>query len=274
MTDATTPSFGLLGFLRNMMPTRTHTLERVRLPASPEIVYAIGDVHGCLGLLRQLESSIVADAAGSSGEKLIVMLGDYVDRGPHSAQVLDHLLAPPPRGFERRCITGNHDRALLEFLADPAAGEGWLEFGGEATLASYGIDVNHMTPRERAPARLAQRLAAAVPVEHYSFLAGLPGLIETPDYIFVHAGLRPGVRLADQSDADLIWIRDGYAADYAEFNHTVVHGHTPVETPFFRPQSHRSGYRGFATGRLTAVRLAVNKPPIFLSTDDASTIAD
>jgi serine/threonine protein phosphatase 1 len=140
----------------------------------------------------------------------------------------------------------------------------WLEFGGDATLASYGVNVEAL--RALPAGRMKALLAAHVPDEHRSFLAGLAASAVTPDYVFVHAGLRPGVGLDSQTEADLLWYRDAFEADFAEFGKVVVHGHSPV------PEPHVARWRigidtgAFATGRLSAVRLSANKPPLLIVT--------
>ncbi|HWA17674.1 MAG TPA: metallophosphoesterase family protein [Devosia sp.] len=243
---------------------------RLKLATTPDVLYAIGDVHGCLAQLQDVERQIVADAASLAGDKLIVVLGDLVDRGPNSAEVLDHLLRRPPAGFRRICLAGNHDDMMLAFLDAPRRHMDWLEFGGDATLRSYGVDVEAL--RLLSDTRMKSVLAAHVPNEHKALLAGLPALVATPDYVFAHAGVRPGVAIDAQADADLLWYRDGFEADFAEFAQLVVHGHIPVADPHISP--HRIGIDtgAYATGRLTAVRLTANKPPLLLATKRAGRV--
>lgn len=192
------------------------------------------------------------------------MLGDYVDRGPRSAQVLDHLLEPPPAGFRRVALRGNHEQVLLDFLASPRRGESWLDFGAEATLASYGADPL-VARRGALPAAAA--LEALMPIEHREFLANLPTLLTVPGYAFVHAGLAPGVPLVRQNDADLIWIREPFlSADPLAEGLVVVHGHTPGRDPVVTPARICVDTAAFATGRLTAVRIPAEGEPRFIAT--------
>ena len=232
-------------------------LPRLTAAQRPALIYAIGDVHGCLDQLQALEARIVADAAGTAGDKWIVMLGDYVDRGPRSAQVLDHLIAPPPAGFSRISLRGNHDQAMLSALEDPRALDSWIGWGIESTLGSYGLGPSQMAELA-APGRAATRqqlLQAHIPDEHVAFLRNLPVLLSVPGYIFVHAGLRPGVATAQQRDRDLMWIRGEFLDAGYDFGATVVHGHTPVDAPELTP--HRIGIDTgcYASGILTAVRI-------------------
>lgn len=231
--------------------------ERLIAAQRPTLIYAIGDVHGCLGPLRTLEARIVADAAGEPDEKWIVMLGDYVDRGPQSAQVLDHLMTPPPPGFRRICLRGNHEEAMLAALETGDGLDNWLAFGSEATLASYGMSATQiamLASRGRTSSKL-QALQAHVPEEHIDFLRRLPVLLSVPGYVFVHAGLRPGVTLYQQRDRDLLWIRGEFLDTDHDFGAVVVHGHTPEDEPFIGMRRVGIDTGCFASGRLTAVRV-------------------
>lgn len=225
---------------------------RVVLAEEPAAIYAIGDVHGHLELLRALEALIVEDAESIPGEKWIVMLGDYVDRGPASAQVIDHLLGTPPVGFIRFCIAGNHEAEMVNFMRSPSAGSAWLTFGGHETLRSYGIAEERIVGSRR---RLQQLVASHVPDEHLAFIAGLPVMIETPNFVFVHAGIRPGVATAEQSLQDLLWYRDDFAERYDELGKTVVHGHTIRDEVLLSPGRIAVDTGAFLTGRLSAVKL-------------------
>ena len=136
-----------------------------RLMAEPSdcaAIYAIGDVHGCLDALLELEKRIVEDADAIEGRKLIVMLGDYVDRGPQSATVLYHLIAPPPAGFERVCLRGNHDDAFLAFLEGDPAGDWVLDHGAVETFQSYGVEIDSDGPRAIHPLRTAPPFRIAI----------------------------------------------------------------------------------------------------------------
>lgn len=222
-------------------------------------VYAIGDVHGCLDELLALEHVIARDAEELPGHKLIVMLGDYVDRGSASAQVLDHLVAAPPLGFERICLTGNHEMVMLDYLEERIGLAGWLAMGAEPTLLSYGIDHAHLREIYRDDRRMDDVIRAAIPAAHAAFLRSLPIMIETPSFVFVHAGIRPELPLERQSDRDLVFIREDFYRAAHLLTRYVVHGHTPVD------EARREGMRvdidtgAFFSGRLTALRLWQNK---------------
>ena len=162
----------------------------------------------------------------------IIYLGDYVDRGPHSAEVIDLVLG---QMAARRvyALRGNHDQFLIDFLAGADGGTFavWMDNGGFATLASYGIgqEAALRAFSREGTAALRETLLAEMPAAHARFLAGLPHMVRLGDYAFVHAGVRPGVRLERQSAADLLWIRDEFLGSDAQFGAVVVHGHTVSE---------------------------------------------
>lgn len=207
---------------------------RLEFDFRPAAIYAIGDVHGCLDQLLALEAQIAADAAGVPGEKWLVTLGDYIDRGPQPAAVIAHVMGAAPEGFRRFALVGNHEQLLLDFLGNPAANLDWLEWGGLATAASYGlVDDSHAW--RRRPQDFARRLEPLIPARHVSWLQDLPTCLVVPGFFFVHAGIRPGVPLAAQDDEDLIWIRAPFLKARLATDLTVVHGHTPVDAPEFVP---------------------------------------
>lgn len=232
----------------------------------PAAVYAVGDVHGCHGRLVDLERAIAADAAAIEGEKWLVTLGDYIDRGSESAAVIEHLLAPPPTGFRRFCLRGNHEQMMLDFFRDPARYAYWLGEGGIRTIASYGIEVPAGIATDRFLAALAERIEARIPDRHLSFIDTLPMLLSLPGWVFVHAGLRPGVGLEQQDDSDLVWIREAFLDGPGLPGVRVVHGHTPTREPVVTPVRIGIDTHCFSTGRLTALRVMPDGTTKLLST--------
>jgi serine/threonine protein phosphatase 1 len=206
---------------------------RLRFESRPAAIYAIGDVHGCLDQLIALEAQIVADAAAIAGEKWLVTLGDYVDRGPQPAAVIDRMMGPAPAGFRRFSLIGNHEQLLLDFLDNPPAALDWLEWGGMATAASYGLRDDGSASWRVRPDDFARRLRPLIPDAHLDWLQNLPTCLAVPGFLFVHAGIRPGIPLAAQDDQDLIWIRAPFLNARLPGEPTIVHGHTPVEVPEF-----------------------------------------
>jgi serine/threonine protein phosphatase 1 len=219
-------------------------------------VYAIGDIHGRLDLLAALEGEIAADLSRSRPRRsVVVYLGDYIDRGPDSARVLDHLLDRPPPADRVVHLLGNHEDALLAFLDDAGAGAAWMSFGGRETLRSYGALPDRGPP---APAWLVEAqdaLERAMPRRHRDFLAGLALRHAEGGYLFVHAGLRPDVPLDRQKREDLIWIREEFLRSEADYGCVVVHGHSIRREPEIRPNRIGIDTGACFTGRLTAVVL-------------------
>lgn len=218
-------------------------------------VYAIGDVHGRLDLLEDLEAMIVRHAARHpGGRRVLVFVGDYIDRGYESRRVVDRLIAGPPEGFERVCLRGNHEDFLLQFLTEGRDAEMWLANGGRETLMSYGVAV---PPGGRLDLQaLRVELAEAIPAEHLAFFEGLGLIHYEGDYAFVHAGVRPGVPLDEQDAHDLMWIRDTFLDANDDWGRVVVHGHTPTPAPQVRANRIGIDTGAYATGRLTCLVLA------------------
>lgn len=222
-----------------MVPKRSGDTAGGPTAAVPERtrVYAVGDCHGRLDLLCLLEEAILDDAEAHPAErKVVVYLGDYVDRGPDSSGVIDHLTAAPLKGFESVHLLGNHEAMMLEFLhVGEAAGLTWLFNGGEETLASYGLDVKALRGKEKPLARLREGLKERLPENHRDFLEGLDRWHREGDYLFVHAGLRPGLPLERQDPEDLIWIREPFLNSPEDHGCVVVHGHSPDRRPVEKP---------------------------------------
>lgn len=211
-------------------------------------LYAIGDIHGCLSLLHEVHDKILDDAAGApESRKLVVYLGDYVDRGPDSKGVIDLLVENPlpaaAPDVETVFLLGNHEAMMLEFMDDVRAGPGWLLNGGVATLRSYGVGLASSSIRVPDLPLLQEALSEALPQSHRQFLLTLRHNYAAGDYLFVHAGVRPGVPLEDQDPDDLIWIRDEFLYSSHDHGRMVVHGHTPSEAV-----QHRANRIGIDTG--------------------------
>lgn len=230
-----------------------------RAPAVPTgtRLYAIGDVHGRVDLLRELESLILEDLAAARApvRPYLVTIGDYVDRGFESRQVLDHLIRNPLDGFARVLLLGNHDRWLLDFVNGAPVGEAWLAYGGDATLASYGVALDRTLPE---PERLEAARAALLerfPLEHRRLLDELELAFGFGDYFFCHAGIRPGVPLDAQEEADLLWIREPFLSYPGEHEKIVVHGHTAENEPVVRHNRIGIDTGAVWTGRLTCLVL-------------------
>ncbi len=217
-------------------------------------VYAIGDIHGRYDLLQDMHEKIAEDAAESAAAtRVIVYLGDYVDRGLRSRDVIDYLLGDPMPDFECIHLLGNHEFAMREFLDDAEYGFNWLGFGGETTLLSYGVT---MTPRQVTAKGLEearQQFRGLIPASHVEFLDGLRLYHVEDDYLFIHAGVRPGTPLERQDPHDLIWIRDEFLDSTIDHGRLVVHGHSIVRRPEIRSNRICVDTGAYATGQLTAL---------------------
>lgn len=237
---------------------------RISLNLDDTVVYAVGDVHGCHHELIQLEKQIFADDEYAHYKKLIVMLGDYIDRGPKSAHVIDHLMKTPPSGFKRLCLLGNHEDALLDFVDERIAYEQWLHFGAQKTLESYGLDLQYLEMICKDKKKLSRMIADLIPSAHIRFLRSLPIIAASTQIVFAHAGIRPGISLGKQCSRDLLYIRDDLFKHTNALTHLVVHGHTPVPTVDL-PAEKRIDVdtEAHRTGRLSAVRLFRNEQKLF-----------
>ncbi len=233
------------------------------------LVYAVGDIHGHTDALRPLLRELKEDAARSrpAERPLLIFLGDYVDRGPDSRGVIDAILALEADGpFEVVSLKGNHEDALARMLRDTDFGANWIANWGEATLRSYGVEVPRYGREAEEAARVQTELAAALPASHRDFLGRCVMSVTVGDYLFVHAGLRPGVPLAEQADRDLIWIRYDFLESDADFGKVVVHGHTPSNRPELKPNRIGIDTGVYYSGVLTAVRLQGTEQRIIQAT--------
>ncbi len=217
-------------------------------------VYAVGDIHGRADLLRAINRMIREDAAAApTARKIVVYLGDYVDRGDASCAVIDCLIDEKLPGFEHVHLLGNHEDSMLRFLGDLQIGPAWLAYGGAATLRSYGV----VPPSsDRGLARVQSELRDKLPQRHLDFLRRLPLSHVEGDYCFVHAGMRPGVALDAQAPQDLLWIRDEFLDSTADFGKIVVHGHSITDEPDVQLNRIGIDTGAYASGRLTCLALA------------------
>jgi serine/threonine protein phosphatase 1 len=217
-------------------------------------LYAIGDIHGRADLLAQVFARIDASCVDIVADKAIhVFLGDYVDRGPRSREVLD-LLIRRRLQYPLVCLKGNHEQYLLEFLNNPAVLDEWRRFGGLDTLLSYGLAPS-LKPDGQESIVLSSNLNRALPESHRLFLNSLALSFTCGGFFFVHAGVRPGIALARQAQEDLLSIRDDFLLYEEAYEKVVVHGHTPVVKPDVRANRINIDTGAYATGRLTCLML-------------------
>lgn len=227
-------------------------IELVQAPATlptGQRVYAIGDVHGCLDRLVAMHEAIAEDlAARPVDETILIHLGDLVDRGPESAQVVEWLLAGPPVPAPRIInLMGNHEQMMLSALAtrEEGAADLWMRNGGADSLHSWGIPRTAQQPE----------WACRIPIPHLLFLRDLELYQRVGPYLFVHAGVRPGVPLRLQTRQDLLWIREPFLSSKQDHGAVVVHGHTPKREPTVRPNRIGIDTGAVIGGALTCVVL-------------------
>lgn len=220
-------------------------------------VYAFGDVHGRLDLLDRLAVMIAQDLDTSPvRHPILVGLGDYIDRGPNSAGVIDTLCKGPVRGVDQVFMRGNHEQLLLDFLDDPSRyGPTWLQVGALATLKSYGVSARADVGSRSDFKPIRDALAANIPAAHLDLIREMPVWHAVGDYLFVHAGVRRGVPIERQSFDDLLWLRYEPADQDEPFEQVVVHGHTPVTEPFIGRYRINVDTGAYASNRLTCVIL-------------------
>lgn len=224
------------------------------------LVYAIGDIHGRNDLLVELLKDIKQDCGPrvrtGDDRAVLVFLGDYVDRGGHSRQVIEHVMALRDSGvYEVHALKGNHEEAFLRFLGEAEFGPAWAQHGGAETLTSYGVKAPTPRADDEQWVEAHASFVQAVPVSHQQFLSSLELTASFGDYLFVHAGVRPGIKLADQIEHDLLWIRGDFLKHRKRFEKRVVHGHTPATAPEILPNRICVDTGAYASGLLTAIRL-------------------
>ena len=217
-------------------------------------VYCIGDIHGRADLLLQLHAMILSDTAGYEGRRIVVYLGDYIDRGQQSRQVIELLLEQSLPGFESVFLLGNHEHSMLGFIDSPQVYAGWLSFGGRETLNSYGIPVAYIPTIGEVP-QLAEHLDRNLPDTHRAFIQNCASEWRCGSYYFVHAGIRPGVALDSQTLEDQLWIRDEFLSSTMNHGAIVVHGHSISTQAELLPNRIGIDTGAFMSGVLTCLVL-------------------
>ncbi len=216
------------------------------------IGYAVGDIHGCVELLEDLIQTLETKGRRGKLRPILIFLGDYIDRGPDSRAVIDLLLSERLNAFETYFLRGNHEASMLRFIDGRDPDGEWLVHGGADTLASYGVETPLRRPSRSALVSIRSQLRDSLPPAHLAFLRSLRLWVIKGDYLFVHAGVDPRKPLADQTEADLLWIRDAFLTSKRHFAYCVVHGHTPNRTPVITPSRINLDTGAYSTGVLTA----------------------
>lgn len=227
-----------------------------RKPSLPDgiRIYALSDIHGCADLLQQMFTVIDRDLKTIGSKRAIhLFLGDYIDRGPDSCRTID-LLVERGRKHESVFLKGNHEAFLFDVLKNPARLQEWKQFGGLQTLTSYGLRPS-LNPDPAEQSELIAQLAMTIPTHQRKFFDSLRLRFVCGDFFFVHAGVRPGVALANQTEEDLLWIRDEFLSSEEHFGKYIVHGHTPVQGPDIRSNRINIDTGAYATGNLTLLTI-------------------
>ncbi len=238
---------------KKAMPSRP--IDTATVPDGQRI-YAIGDIHGRNDLLLQLLAQIEADsAARGAAEMLIIFLGDLVDRGPDSAGVIETAMHLQASGCNVRFLKGNHEEVFINACREREAKtiRFFLRIGGEETILSYPISRGEYLALDMA--ELGERLESLIPKDHVAFLDSFENMIIVGDYAFVHAGIRPGVPLADQKNSDLRWIRDEFVGQKGDLEKVIVYGHTIYSDVDERGSRIGIDTGAYETGKLTALAL-------------------
>lgn len=233
---------------------------------SGERIYAIGDIHGRYDLLRLLLDKIEAHSSAlpPTHSLYVIFVGDLVDRGPQSAEVLAMLYDLNTKTDHVIVLLGNHEEAMLKALdGDMDALRGWLAVGGKDTLNSFGIAPQRA---DEASRDYLQRARAAIPREWIAWLRKLPLSVQSGDYYFVHAGVRPGVSLQRQTRNDMLWIREDFLEDPRNHGAVIVHGHSVTRNTEIRSNRICIDTGAYRTGLLSAIYLEGEKQEVIFST--------
>lgn len=243
----------MLSLFKKKSPQKAQ--RRARSGPADKRCYAIGDVHGCLAELQSLLARIEADHRSKPAKQAaVVFLGDLVDRGPDTKGVIDLLRSHPLPFADMYLLMGNHEEMMLKALRKkPETIERWFHYGGDMTALSYGVGPGEMTGRDAEFQQ--QRLRSAIPQSHLDFLSKGYESLRFGDYLLVHAGVRPGVELDNQSRRDLMWIREGFIESDAEHGAMIVHGHTISDGVEVLPNRIGVDTGVYQTGILSAICL-------------------
>ncbi len=227
--------------------------------AENERIYAVGDIHGRADLLNEMFKRIAMDAVTHEDERnpRIILLGDYIDRGDNSRDVIDLMISVSESLPEGRLtfLLGNHEAALLSFLQDPTERSEWLRFGGLQTLSSYGVAPPKSNPSPEDLVAVADALRTAMGKEHIDFMMSFQRYIKSGDVVFVHAGLDTGASLNEQDDEAMLWGRSDFIETGGIDGLRVIHGHYDASEPVMLPSRVCVDTGAYYSGRLTAIRL-------------------
>jgi Calcineurin-like phosphoesterase len=256
----------ITGMMSKLAPRKQEGMVSLAMAQMPigEIAYVIGDIHGRNDLLLELLDRIVKDEPSKKFRvRHIILLGDYVDRGKMSKEVIETLTDLKLPEFNIVMLDGNHEAAMRNFMEEPVRGKRWLYYGGDATLRSYGIDCTLESITEAQLIKISNDLSKALSATHKEFLYGLVRSYELGDFFFAHAGVNPKRSLKDQTDTDLLWVRNEFLGHEGLYEKIVVHGHSISARPEFKDNRIGIDTGAFYSGDLTCLVLHGNNKEIF-----------
>jgi len=249
-------------FTRRPAPLGSVSIAPVFVPEPPPsvaqgVIYAVGDIHGRADLLNTMLDTIKGRDGDLGVEGLsVILLGDYVDRGPHSKAVLDRLSGLAEEGWCRVvALKGNHEEMMLKFLGGSSIGPEWVKLGGSATMRSYGVTAPLPGAGSAQFDAARQALASATPPAHIAFMENLKLWETNGNFVFVHAGVKPDVPLEEQKEKDLLWIRGEFGRCERPMDKVVVYGHTPGSAPKIEAWKIGLDTGAYGSGVLTSMRL-------------------
>lgn len=218
-------------------------------------IYCIGDIHGCHHLLLNLLHKIEIDYARFSGKKIMIYLGDYIDRGMQSKEVIATIIKHTPDNTETIYLRGNHEQVMLDFLLGKKMDRDWFAFGGMATLACYNVVIRKIPTTKSDFIEIQQQLQEKLPISHYNFLQKTILSYTLGAYYFVHAGIHPRRPLAKQKARDLLWIKDKFTICKKHYEKIIVHGHTISDEPELLANRIGIDTGAYASNKLTCLVL-------------------
>ena len=233
------------------------SLSEARMPERHR-AYVIGDIHGRADLLKVVLDKVADDMTTAPPNVYLIFLGDYVDRGHQSREVIDMILSYSQPGLNVVTLAGNHEEAMLDFLREPHGASDWLRFGGIATLHSYRVGSPPGVLTREKQEVIAENLNENLPDKHRQFLEDLDDWFELGDYMFVHAGIDPSRSLSRQDPQQSRWIREPFLSHSRLYEKVVVHGHTITDKPEFHPNRISIDTGAYYSGNLTCLVLENN----------------
>ena len=234
-------------------------------------IFAIGDIHGCLNELVSIHQKILSYEKYKKEEDLIIYLGDYIDRGPKSKQVVDEIIEFKNKGFKTYFLMGNHDEMMIDFLLNKINNlKNWLNFGADQTFRSYDIEIVEFIKDgfdDYIIDKLRKVLIEKLGNDHINFFTNLKLKFSVAQYMFVHAGIDPKKKLENQTKQDYLWSRsDSFFNKDFKAEKIIIHGHTPEKDIIDLPGRINVDTGCYFSGKLSCVCLSdINESRHFIT---------